>query len=402
VRTASLRLTYPRLLFFLVLLGMIVGGWAVDLWLLAALGLWGSGRLALASAFPRVRLGLRLTRSRLFAGERAYIEVRLINPSWWPIPWIEVESRQNEDLVGGLRRAQWLPGGAMCTLRAEWFAPRRGVYRVGGFWLRAGDWFGLFHDEREVSASLDLVVYPRVQRLEIAPTAPRLPEGPRRDLGSPFEDDLPAGLRAYRPGDSRRRIAWRASARHGDLLVREMPPVREVVTYLCLDLRPDSWHDAEQGPERAISLAASLACAPILGGRPLGCCAFAATAVRGTRIHNREGPGRLLWLPPRRGAADRRPLLELLAAVEPERASTPAFPDLLRAVAPRLPWGAQSIWILPEDLPEVRALAAVWQGRGHPVTLLCLDRRQGPAASRIGGATVRTWEVGERAGFTFR
>jgi uncharacterized protein (DUF58 family) len=111
-------------------------------------------------------------------------------------------------------------------------------------------------------------------------------------------------------------------------------------------------------------------------------------------------PGRLLWLPPRSGRADRRGLIRLLAALEPD--GGPPFADLLRALAPRLPWGAQAVWIVPRDRPELRHLAAVWQARGHPVALLCLERREGPAVERLGGATLRAWEVADRAGFAFR
>ena len=400
VQAGGLRWTHPRLVLLLALLALVAGGAATG-WLLLAVGLWAASALVIGRGLPHVRLRLRLERSRLFAGERVRLEAALANPTWWPIPWIEVESRQPEDLVGGLRRVEWLPGGAVRTRMIEWYARERGVYRVGGFRLRAGDWFGLSRAEREVAPALDLVVYPRLHPLSEVPQARRLPEGPRLDRSSPFPDELPSGLRPYRPGDPRRRIAWKASARQGALQVAELPPVRELATCVFLDLQPGSWTDRAAGPERAISLAASLACDLRLGTRPFGLGTWAATRVKGAPLRTLDGPGRLLWLPPRAGRGDRQRLLELLAGVEPDPGAAP-LPALLRLFARRLPWGAQCVWIVAEDSPELCQLAAAWHGRGHPVTLLCLERRTGAAARRVGGATLRVWEVVEHGGFEIR
>lgn len=410
MRLGSLHLDFPRLVLALAVLALAAGTWSVDLWLVVALGLWALGRLAVGRAFPRLRFHLRLAHTHIFAGEWVQVAATVANPSWWPIPWVEVQSRQPEDLAGGVRRVEWLPGGAVRTLSVQWYAQRRGVYRVGGLTLRGGDWFGLYRGEREVAPTLDLVVYPRTWRIRLAPEVRRLPQGPRRDRSSPFEDELPAGLRPYRPGDPRRRIAWRATARHGTLLVREMPPVREVATCLFVDLNAGEWADRGLGPEQAVALAASLVCDPRLANRPVGVGTWAATAVKGVRGRAEDEPARALWLPPAAGSggtvggAGRRALLRLLAAVEPAPGPDPGppFPDVLRLLGRRLPWGAQSIWLVPRDTPPLRALAAAWQARGHQVTLLCLERREGPAVARVGGTTLRAWEVEQRGGFEIR
>lgn len=406
VRLGSLHLDFPRLVIALAILAFVAGTWSVDLWLLVVLGLWGLGRLAIGRAFPALRFRFRLDRTHVFAGEWVRMEATVANPAWWPIPWAEIVSRQPDDLAGGMRRVEWLPGGAVRKLPVQLYAQRRGVYRVGDLALRAGDWFGLFRGERVVAPAVDLVVYPRVSRVDAVPEQRRLPEGPRRDRTSPFEDDLPAGLRPYRPGDPRRRIAWRASARHGALLVREMPPVREIATCLFLDLNPGDWMDRAAGPEQAVALAASLMCDQRLAQRPVGLGTWAGTAIKGVRAQANREPARALWLPPLPGETARRAAMRLLAAIEPPPATGPAeappFADVARLLARHLPWGAQCIWIVPRDTPELRELAATWQARGHPVTLLCLDRREGPAATRIGGATLRAWEVAHHGHFEIR
>lgn len=81
------------------------------------------------------------------------------------------------------------------------------------------------------------------------------------------------GLRPYAPGDPRRLIAWRPSARRSDLLVVEHaePQGRSVWIHLTL---PGGGAGAERGfdfmAERAIALAASLAVAGSRAGRPVG------------------------------------------------------------------------------------------------------------------------------------
>ncbi len=395
----AFHLTHRRMLWVLLLLAVFIGGRTADPWLLLAGGLWLAGRLAIVAAFPRVRLRLRLSRPAVFAHEWVQARAEIANPSWWPIPWVEIESLQPDAFAGGLRRVEWLPGGAVRTVAVSWHARTRGIYPLGRLVLRGGDWFGLQRLQRETPPFRDLVVYPAVRPVTLLPAAHRLPEGPHRDPVSPFPDDLPAGVRPYRHGDGQRDIAWRASARHGSLLVRDIPRVRERATCLLLDLDGTAWYrpTTGDGMELAISLCASLICDARLGGRPLAVGTWA-----GLRRHDESGqphdaPARVVWLAPRSGDPGRRALLRLLAALQPGGA--PVFADLLALLAPHLPWGAQAVWIVPRDTPALRALAAAWQCRGHPVTVLCAERREGAPAERAGAGLLRVWEVGRDAGF---
>ena len=395
----AFHLSHRRLLWVLLLLALFIGGRTADAWLLAAGGLWLLGRLTLGAAFPRLRVRLRLARPAVFAHEWVHAEGEIANPSRWPLPWVEIESRQPEAFAGGLRRVEWLPGGAVRRLRVSWYARRRGVYRLGRLVLRGGAWFGLQRMERETPPLREVVVYPAVYPVSAVPDARRLPEGPRRDASSPFPDDLSAGVRPYRSGDGQRNIAWRASARHGALLVRDIPRVRERTTCLLLDLDRGAWYrsGAGEGTESAISLCASLICDARLGERPLALGTWA-----GLRTHDESGRPRdvaacPVWLAPRRGEPGRRALLRLLAALRPGEA--PPFTDLLTLLAPRMPWGAQAVWVVPRDTPAVRARALLSQARGHPVTILCAERREGLQTERGAGGLLRVWEVSRDAGF---
>ncbi len=125
----------------------------------------------------------------------------------------------------------------------------RGVYPVGPLAIEHTDAFGM---ARSVSAQGE------TDELTVVPAAVPLPGGSlstadaegtallvqRRVLGN--DDDLTT--REYRRGDALRRVHWRASARHGELMVRQeeqrsFPEVR-----VLLDTRRDGYPDVDDHP----------------------------------------------------------------------------------------------------------------------------------------------------------
>ncbi len=67
----------------------------------------------------------------------------------------------------------------------------------------------------------------------------------------------PRGARPYRPGDSRRRVHWRATAHAGELMVRELegPSAEPVTVKVTLPSDPD---EAERVAERALGTVVQL------------------------------------------------------------------------------------------------------------------------------------------------
>lgn len=97
----------------------------------------------------------------------------------------------------------------------------RGRFEIGPLTLRSADPLGLFELSRSFSARHTLTVVPRVQQLP----AGRLGalwagrgEGHAAYAAAAGEEDI--GVREYRHGDDLRRIHWRATAHHGELMVR--------------------------------------------------------------------------------------------------------------------------------------------------------------------------------------
>ena len=75
-----------------------------------------------------------------------------------------------------------------------------------------------------------------------------------------------SSLREYEPGDDPRRIHWRSTARTGTLMVRELIDTTEPTTTIVLDTRTAAMTPGAF--EHAVEVAASVAHAAVLAGRP--------------------------------------------------------------------------------------------------------------------------------------
>ncbi|KQP01323.1 DUF58 domain-containing protein [Leifsonia sp. Leaf264] len=99
---------------------------------------------------------------------------------------------------------------------------RRGVFGIGPLILDRADPFGLASGEQSVGVPHDLVVTPRVSPLPGNALSLTNGDGSMHELlrhSNPNSDELIA--REYRPGDPLRRMNWPATARHGELMVRQ-------------------------------------------------------------------------------------------------------------------------------------------------------------------------------------
>ena len=98
------------------------------------------------------------------------------------------------------------------------------------------------------------------------------------------------GLREYTPGDSMKRIAWRATARTGDLIVRESYAAVSADVAIALSFAiPDATADdaPDDQDEEAISVAASLIEAAVRRGAR----AILLAPIASLRIECRSAPG---------------------------------------------------------------------------------------------------------------
>jgi uncharacterized protein (DUF58 family) len=223
--TASLTLTQRRIFilptkcgfaFVPVLVVMLAG--SVSYGLSLGFGLtFLLGSVAIVSVLHAYRnlaeLNVSLARAEpVFAGEIACFPVHLEN-----------SSRQARFSIGISRNGREqgfadIASGGQATLALRIPTSRRGVLRAGRFTVFTRYPIGLFFAWAPVELEAVCVVYPQPDDAPL-PAPPRhAPLGEFAAAGNGDEDF--SGLRPYQPGDSPRRIAWKASLRGETLLTK--------------------------------------------------------------------------------------------------------------------------------------------------------------------------------------
>jgi uncharacterized protein (DUF58 family) len=118
----------------------------------------------------------------------------------------------------------------------------RGVYDIGPLDVDYSDPFGLATARVEVGGSQSLYVIPLVVPLGDTTSISVTGEGSARliqHMAVGNDDDLMT--REYRTGDALRRVHWRASARHGELMVRQEEQRSFPEARLLIDTRMDGY-----------------------------------------------------------------------------------------------------------------------------------------------------------------
>jgi uncharacterized protein (DUF58 family) len=108
--------------------------------------------------------------------------------------------------------------GARVVLELETPAPQRGLLRLDAFEITTRHPFGMFRAWAYLNMEIACVVYPKPSPRGLPPPPLETDTGGAQDTTRGDEDF--AGLRAFHPGDSPRRIAWKAYAREQGLQVK--------------------------------------------------------------------------------------------------------------------------------------------------------------------------------------
>ena len=176
----------------------------------------------------------------LFEGDQAELEIGLDTRGASRGPaWVSgrLADRQVDLAIGLVPRSGWRHSLVAGELR-------RGVLGATGWAIGTSDPLGFFAGRRACPDVEVALVLPRfaslaqrreTRELETATAAPRAGSG----------NEL-FGVREYRPGDSLRRIHWRSSARHGELVVREYEPPGVQTLGILVDPEPATREIADQ------------------------------------------------------------------------------------------------------------------------------------------------------------
>lgn len=173
---------------------------------------------------------------RAQVGQTFQERIRVRNRSRLGKLWVELLDQSS--LPGHLvSKVVHLGGNDSNRWRVDTVAARRGQFRIGPMLLRSGDPFGLFPRYRVVPETTELLVYPATVDLSaFSLPVGELPGGSAIQRRTPFVTPNAAGVRDYFPGDAYNRIAWRATARTGQLMVKEFELDPTADLWIVLDL----------------------------------------------------------------------------------------------------------------------------------------------------------------------
>ena len=210
---------------------------------------------------------------RIGAGDPLVVELEVVNTrrrlgSWAlvvadTITWETSSGRDETTTVETF--VPFVAAGKSAVVSYRSLLTRRGLYQFGPVWITSRFPMGFVRGRVKIPSETSLIVCPRLGRLTRqwsetmeSDRAGNLRSQRRHGLA---EGDY-YGLREWRPGDSRRWIHWRTSAKVGGLAVLQFEQQRNRDIALVLDLwQPD--HPTEADLER-VELAVSFAATAIV------------------------------------------------------------------------------------------------------------------------------------------
>ncbi|MFI6596768.1 DUF58 domain-containing protein [Nonomuraea sp. NPDC050536] len=216
---------------------------------------------AMVVARTRYRLSCarRLDPSRAEAGGESTVTLRLENVTRLPTGLLLIEDTVPYAL--GVRPRFVLDRVESRGIREIDYRVRsdlRGRYTIGPLSVRIADPFGLVELTRGFTISDTLVVTPQVVALPHVRLSGEWTGGGdsrTRSVAAAGDDDV--APREYRQGDDLRRVHWRSTARHGELMVRREEQQWQSRGALLLDTRRHA-HRGE-GPRSSFEVAVSAA-----------------------------------------------------------------------------------------------------------------------------------------------
>lgn len=299
------------------------------------------------------RLGYRraLSAKRAFWGEPVELTLAVENRKPIPLSRLEVTERANRRVsIEGHQLSLSAESNyrtfdsvyslglyERVTHRYQLNCRRRGWHTLGPTDMLATDPWGVVSRRQRIDSQSSVLVYPRMVPIDQLVVPARQPLGDFKPSTPLVEDPMRvSGVRPYVPGDSPRRIHWRATARTGELQTRIFEPSANPVAALFLDTQMFSniWGDQKSDHlEFLIVVAASLA-RQLLGGKhQVGL--YVNAPAENSRHPIRISPGRRSGQLPR--------ILEQLASLTPLYGQTIA--EMVGREFARLPWGASIVVI---------------------------------------------------------
>jgi uncharacterized protein (DUF58 family) len=329
----------PGVLYILVILFIAIGALnSQNNLLFTALGLAIGGLVVSGVLSGGALLGVRMERAlpvgSAHVGERVRVRYRLRNHNRlvpaFGLNVMEVESGESSS-SGSIQRPRafvpFVPAKGEVESEALVEARRRGVVQLEEVRAWSTFPFGLAKKSITIAQPARIVVYPvslPVRRGVLERLTARSLSGVGAALQPGMGEEL-YGIREYSEGDNPRMIAWRRSARTGQLVVRQntTPSPRKLWVVLRLERGGDPL-----AAETAVAMASSLIGVCASEGAAVGLCVPGVRNSIGRESdESNVEANRGIVVPPRASARSIRGMLELLAELNVAVADAVEFPS---------------------------------------------------------------------------
>jgi uncharacterized protein (DUF58 family) len=325
-----------------------------------------------------IAIKLRVPHNRVVVGERAVGEIVVTNPGRRRALGVTVEIPVGAGLaevaMPGLRSGS--------EFAHEFVIPtlRRGVIPVGPARTVRADPVGLVRRELVWTDATEIFVHPRTIGIPSMSTGfiRDLEGNPTRDLSN--NDVSFHALREYVPGDERRYIHWKSTARTGRYMVRQFEETRRSHLVIALSLATSDYASDEEF-EMAVSVAGSLGARAIRDARTVTVVASEKTP---------EFAKRKLFAVRLLSTLTRSRLLDDLAVVEHSETAL-AITDVARVTGEQAGGVSVAFLICGSGVTaqELRAASTKFPVGVEVVAVVCDPDRQ-PGLRKVAGLSVFT------------
>jgi uncharacterized protein (DUF58 family) len=325
-----------------------------------------------------VQLALRVPHPRVVVGEPATGEILVTNPdrprTFGLTVEVPVGAGLAEAVLPGLRR------GASFTHEFAVPTARRGVVQVGPVRTVRADPIGIVRREVVWTERAEVFVHPRTIPIPSTSTGfiRDLEGNPTRDLSN--NDVSFHALREYVPGDERRYIHWKSTARTGTYMVRQFEETRRSHLVIALSLASADYLTEEEF-EMAVSVAGSLGARAIRDARTVTVVASETTP---------EFAKRKVFAVRPLSTLTRARLLDDLALVE-HAESALSIVDVARVTGEQASGVSVAFLICGSgaSVQELRAASTMFPIGVEVVAVVC-DPERTPGLRRVAGLSVLT------------
>jgi len=351
-------------------LELVAVAWAVlVLVIVAAAYLFGRGTFLVHLGIPH---------NRVVVGESAIGIVTASNPSRRRRPGVKVEVPVGNGLV-----ELALPSLARGSVAQHEFSiptTRRGVLSVGPVRTVRADPIGLVRRELLWTDATELFVHPKTIGIPSTSTGfiRDLEGSPTRDLSN--SDVSFHALREYLPGDERRNIHWKSTAKTGTYMVRQFEETRRSHLVIALSLASADYASDEEF-EMAVSVVGSLGTRAIRDARDVSVVASERTP---------EFAKRKVFAVRELSTVTRSRLLDDLSVVE-QAESALAILDVARVTSDQVS-GISVAFLVCGSAPtpaQLRAASTRFPLGVEVVAIVC-DPEAAPGLRRVAGLSVLT------------